>query len=198
MSISESHCVIRSVIARAMTVIELTYNLFWNLMRFSTLDDDGPQLRAKVATLETMMELFKDTMLVLEQRLEDKFDECICEAQSMRSSIVSEVQALKLKVGHLSEVAFGEDQEFQFDGNHSTKKSKSCAVVVPGDTDPRSFVDDGDAKQSGPAANLVDGLNGYLGHRGTLVLGGVWNPCGRERCWFTGVDSWHSDAGAGE
>jgi hypothetical protein len=55
-----------------------------------------------------MMELFKDTMLVLEQRLEDKFDECICGVQSMRSSIVSEVQALKLEVGHLSEVAFGE------------------------------------------------------------------------------------------
>ena len=64
----------------------------------------------------------------------------------MRSSIVSEVQALKLKVGHLAEVAFGEDQELQFDGNHSTKKSKSSAVVVPGDTDPRSFVDYGDAK----------------------------------------------------
>ena len=120
------------------------------------VDDDGPQLRAKVAALETMMELFKDTMLVLEQRLEDKFDECICGDQSMRSSIVSEVQALKLELGHLSEVAFGEDQEFQFDGNHSTKKSKSCAVVVPGDTDPRSFVDDGDAKQSGPAADRVD------------------------------------------
>ena len=66
---------------------------------------------------------------------------------------------LKLEVGHLSEVAFGEDQKFQFDGNHSTKKSKSCVVVVSGDTDPRSFVDDGDVKQSGPVANFVDGCD---------------------------------------
>ena len=28
-----------------------------------------------------------------------------------------------------------------------------------------------------PIWTQTDGPNGYLGHRSTLVLGGVWNPC---------------------
>ena len=30
-----------------------------------------------------------------------------------------------------------------------------------------------------PIWTQTDGPNGYLGHRSTLVLGGVWNPCYR-------------------
>jgi len=37
----------------------------------------------------------------------------------------------------------------------------------------------------------TDGLNGYLGHRGTLVLGGVWNPC--YRLGAIGIDRFLSD-----
>ena len=33
-----------------------------------------------------------------------------------------------------------------------------CSVNI-GDTDPRSFVDDGDVKQLGPVANFVDGCD---------------------------------------